>query len=76
MCDKSTDDAMTSRHVLPGEHVYDGDTYAACFPPDLLPRIHEFNFRDDDIVLVTYPKSGQWSQITDNQNFCSTASLS
>ena len=56
-----TEQIMTSScsHVVPGEHVYDGIMYAGVFPARILERIKSFEFRDDDIILATYPKSGK-----------------
>ena len=43
-----------------GEHIYDGMTMAKIFPPELLQRIqNSFCLRDDDILVMSYPKAGK-----------------
>ena len=53
---------MTSscNHVVPGEHIYDGVMYAGIFPDRSLEKIKSFEFRDEDVILATYPKSGEY----------------
>jgi len=55
--------STSARHVIPGEYEYDGDIYGALFPRELVARIRDFDFRNEDVVLVSYPKTGtQWMQ--------------
>ena len=51
-------------HETVGEHVYDGMTMNWRFPPELLQRIRaSFTLRDNDVLVISYPKSGwcSWS---------------
>ena len=52
-----------SDHVIPGFHVYDGVPYAGVFPKEALDDVKKFQFRDDDVVLAGYPKSGMTNRI-------------
>ena len=42
----------------PGEYTYDGIWLSKYFPADGLEKIKQFNYRDEDILVVTYPKAG------------------
>ena len=46
---------------LPGQHVYDGMVFPGHFKAEIMERIKtdaSFNFQDEDIILVSYPKAG------------------
>jgi len=45
-------------HVIPGEHYYDGIWRPEITSKESLDRTKQFEFRDTDVVLATYPKSG------------------
>ena len=50
---------MASSHVMQGEHVYEDIRYMARIPPAALDAVKTMTFRDDDVLLVTYPKAGE-----------------
>ena len=45
-------------HRLPGQHVYSGVLFFGYSPPDILDAVKDFNVRDDDVFIITYPKAG------------------
>ena len=42
----------------PGQYTYEGMTMMKIFPAESLDKIKVFDYRDDDIFVVTYPKAG------------------
>ena len=51
---------VARKHVVPEEHCYDGVWYPRAFPVSSLERTKTFQFREDDVVMVAYPKSGMF----------------
>lgn len=49
---------MASSFKTPGEHVYDGVVFCKIFPAATLDAVKKFKFKDDDVLIATYPKSG------------------
>lgn len=52
-----------STFKIPGEYDYHGMTMSAAFPADVLDKIKELVLNDDDVVIATYPKSGNYMSI-------------
>ena len=50
-------------HVIPGEHYYDGIWYPGNIPKAALDKVKQFQFRDTDVVLATYPKAGRSTEL-------------
>ena len=40
-------------------YVYNGMTMIAMFPANILDKIKDTAFHDDDVVVATYPKCGK-----------------
>ena len=59
MSEKELEPGTRFKHVLPGEHVYEGILFFGFTPPDILDAVREFEVRDDDVFLATYPKAGK-----------------
>jgi len=56
-------DKDTSRYDLPGGHIYDGLQLFVAFPAHIMDRVNTFSFHDQDILVVSFPKSGStWMQ--------------
>ena len=45
-------------YKIPGEHIYDGIVFGEIFPAGVLDAVKKFPFKEDDILIATYPKSG------------------
>lgn len=56
--DIAEDKKTVFSHQVRGQHVYGGIIYQDVIPVKSLEAIKDFRFRDDDILCVTYPKSG------------------
>ncbi|KAH3752951.1 sulfotransferase 1A3-like [Dreissena polymorpha] len=53
----------TYSHKLPGEHLYDDILFFGYTPADVLDAVKDFEVRDDDVFIATYPKAGTtWLQ--------------
>ena len=59
MSEKEAEIPSRFTHRLPGEHVYEGILFFGYSPPDVLDAVKEFEVRDDDVFLATYPKAGK-----------------
>ncbi len=47
-------------HQIPGQYEFDGIIFGRIIEPETLHRIKtSFIFKDDDLLLLTYPKSGK-----------------
>lgn len=46
------------KYSFPGQHTYDGITLGAVYKPSVLDRVKKFNFKESDILIAGYPKSG------------------
>ena len=49
-----------STYSLPDTFVYDGITLTIPFNPEVMDKVKIFPFRDDDIMVASYPKSGEY----------------
>lgn len=59
MTEKEAEPCTRFKHVLPGEHVYEGILFFGYTPPGILDAVKEFQVHDDDVFLATYPKAGK-----------------
>ena len=50
---------MTSQAGAPGQYIYEGMTMTQYYPAESLDKIKVFEYRNDDIFVVTYPKAGK-----------------
>ncbi len=58
-CNKSELNSKESIFQVPDQFEYDGIKYSGkCTSIEALNKIKNFKFRDNDVVLVGYPKSG------------------
>ena len=58
MVTSSTAGPKMANYKIPGEHIYDGIVFGEIFPSKVLDEVKNFVFREDDILIATYPKSG------------------
>ena len=49
-----------ANYKIPGEHIYDGIVFGEIFPAEVLDAVKKFTFKEDDILIATYPKSGMF----------------
>ena len=45
-------------YTVPNQHVFDGIAYPGEFTASSISAVKDFNFRDDDVIVVSYPKTG------------------
>ena len=53
---------ITFAILFSGEHVYKDILFFGYTPPDVLDNVKEFEVRDDDVFIATYPKAGRFNQ--------------
>lgn len=65
----------SSKYQLPGEYMYDGVKLHRFFPKEGIEKVKEFVFRSDDILIATYPKSGERCHLTKRKNKAKTGDI-
>ena len=60
---------MAGKHVVPGAHIYDGVKYFGPVTRENLDKVKVFQFREDDILVCTYPKTGKANMYRANDTF-------
>ena len=44
-------------HII-GEHEEDGIYHSSDFPAEHIEKVKDFAFKEDDVLIATYPKAG------------------
>ena len=58
MAEKTSD---PGHYQIPGEFIYDDVVYGVGNSRETLDKVKEFPFRQDDVLIVNYPKCGEYS---------------
>ena len=55
--------ADINEYKVVGEYVYEGVTFCCAYQPEQLEKVKNFKFFDDDVMVATYPKAGEYISI-------------
>ena len=70
MCAFQASLPMASRdnyYTVPGQHVVEGIAFPGVFTAAAINAVKDFEFRDDDVIIASYPKTGELlSSLMDN----------
>ena len=65
-------DRFAARGLFEGAHCHNDVVYAEVYPKENLEKCRTFQFRDPDVLLAEYPKSGEYILllITSLKTYC------